>query len=196
MLNWSEVCRGFRVLNMRTETEYVFVDTETTGLDYRTDELLSVSVVDHYGRCIFHSLVKPERKKSWNDAERIHGISFEMVRNAPRFKVLKPMLNKIFKGKHVVAYNMNFDSVFLGSSLRHAASLHCCMKAYAEYHGEYDPVRQSFKWKKLTDAVKNCNPDFVFRPHSSLDDSMAAREVWLSLMKHKSIAEKYGFYDK
>ena len=58
------------------------------------------------------------------------------------------------------------------------------MKAYAEYHGEYDPVRQSFKWKKLIDAVKNCNPDFVFRPHSSLDDSMAAREVWLSLMKH------------
>lgn len=181
---------------MSSETEYIFVDTETTGLDCRTDEILSVSVVDHFGRCIFHSLVKPEHKKSWTDAERIHGITSEMVKNSPRFKVLKPIHNRIFKGKHVVAYNMNFDSAFLGSSLRHADSLHCCMKAYAEHNGEYDPFRQSFRWKKLTDAVRDCNPDFVFHPHSSLDDSMAAREIWISLMKHKSIAEKYGFDER
>lgn len=177
---------------MTAETEYVFVDTETTGLDSKSDELLSVSVVDHYGRCLFHSLVRPERKKTWNDAEKIHGITSEMVRNAPRFRTLKPMLNRLFRGRHVVAYNMNFDSSFLGNSLRHAASLHCCMKAYAEYNGEYDPVRQNFKWKKLSVAVKNCNPDFVFTPHSSLDDSLAAREVWLYLMRCQKIAEKYG----
>lgn len=176
--------------------KYIFIDTETTGLNAENDELLSISVVDHDGKCIFNSLVKPEHCSSWTDAEKVNGITPDMVKNAPKFKELMPVLNKIFKGKHVVAYNMAFDASFLGKTLRNADSLHCCMRAYAEYHGEYDPVRQSFKWKKLIDAVKNCNPDFVFRPHSSLDDSMAAREVWLSLMKHKFIAEKYGFYDK
>ena len=51
--------------------EYIFVDTETTGLNAETDELLSISIIDHYGRCIFNSLVKPENKRSWDEAEKI-----------------------------------------------------------------------------------------------------------------------------
>jgi hypothetical protein len=30
--------------------EYFFADAETTGLNAETDELLSVSIIDHYGR--------------------------------------------------------------------------------------------------------------------------------------------------
>ena len=63
--------------------EYFFADAETTELNAETDELLSVSIIDHYGRCIFNSLVKPENKKSWDEAERINGISAEMVMKAP-----------------------------------------------------------------------------------------------------------------
>jgi DNA polymerase-3 subunit epsilon len=172
--------------------EYIFVDTETTGLNAETDELLSISIIDHYGRCIFNSLVKPENKKSWDEAERINGISAEMVMKAPRFRHLKPVLSKLFQGKHVVAYNMAFDASFLGKTLRNASSLHCCMRAFAEYFGEIDPNGQDFKLKKLVFAVNECNPDFKFNSHTSLGDSLATREVWLRLMRYKSIAKKYG----
>lgn len=67
--------------------EYIFIDTETTGLNAERDELLSVSVVDHYGKCIFNSLVKPEHRDNWDDAEKINGITPAMVKNAPeRYK--------------------------------------------------------------------------------------------------------------
>ena len=124
--------------------KYIFIDTETTGLNAENDELLSISVDDHDGKCIFNSLVKPEHCNNWTDAEKVNGITPNMVKNAPKFKVLMPVLNKIFKGKHIVAYNMAFDASFLGKTLRNASSLHCCMKAFAEYFGEIDPNTQDF----------------------------------------------------
>lgn len=172
--------------------KYIFIDTETTGLNAENDELLSISVVDHDGKCIFNSLVKPEHCNNWTDAEKVNGITPDMVKNAPKFKVLMPVLNKVFKGKHIVAYNMAFDASFLGNTLRNADSLHCCMRAFAEYYGEIDPVSLDFKFKKLIFAVNECNPDFTFDSHTSLGDSLATREVWLRLMRYKSIADKYG----
>lgn len=42
------------------KSDYVFVDTETTGLNHETDEILSVSVIDDEGICLFHSLIRPQ----------------------------------------------------------------------------------------------------------------------------------------
>lgn len=61
------------------KTSYLFVDCETTGLKPGTDEVLSISVIDQTGRLVFNSLIRPERRKKWVDAQNIHHISPEMV---------------------------------------------------------------------------------------------------------------------
>ena len=57
--------------------EYLYVDTETTGLDVN-DELLCVSVLDNDGKLIYHSLVRPLHKTCWEAAQKINGISPDM----------------------------------------------------------------------------------------------------------------------
>ena len=59
------------------KSDYVFVDTETTGLNHETDEILSVSVIDDEGICLFHSLIRPQHTVEWSEAEKVNGISGE-----------------------------------------------------------------------------------------------------------------------
>ena len=172
-------------------TDYVYVDTETTGLT-DNDELLSVSVVNDQGECLYHSLLKPEHTESWEAAETVNAITPEMVADAPSYNAVKEQLGNIFEGKHVVAYNMAFDGRFLEEPLKKAASTHCAMLAYAEYNGEWDEERNCFKWKKLADAVQNLASDFKFKAHDSLEDTKALKVVWDGLKNNKAIMNKYG----
>ena len=55
------------------KSDYVFVDTETTGLNHDTDEILSVSVIDDEGICLFHSLIRPQHTVEWAEAEKVVG---------------------------------------------------------------------------------------------------------------------------
>ena len=64
-------------------------DTETTGLDPCHDELLSVSVLDNDNRVLFHSYIKPRHRRKWRDAQKIHGITPEMVKHAPTYTMVK-----------------------------------------------------------------------------------------------------------
>jgi DNA polymerase-3 subunit epsilon len=174
-------------------TEYLYVDTETTGLG-ETDELLCVSVLDDSGKVVYHSLVRPKIKTHWEEAQKINNISPEMVKNAPELESVISDLSEIFKGKHLVAYNMKFDARFLKDAVFCAASLHCCMLAYAEFRRVPDTRHgNGWKWHKLINAVANVNGSFTFQAHDSTEDCRATREVWTSIMKDQTIARKYGF---
>ena len=61
---------------------YIYVDTETTGL-HEDDELLSISILDDQDICLFDSLIRPVTKTSWTEAMQVNGISPDMVKNAP-----------------------------------------------------------------------------------------------------------------
>lgn len=58
-------------------------DTETTGLQTATDEILSLSIIDDSGNVLFDSLIKPYFHDKWDDAQKIHGITPEDVKDAP-----------------------------------------------------------------------------------------------------------------
>ena len=59
----------------------LFFDTETTGLGSNA-EIVEVGVVDAVGKTVLESLVRPRRRIP-SDAIAVHGISNEMVRDAP-----------------------------------------------------------------------------------------------------------------
>lgn len=159
--------------------EYIYVDTETTGLFCEVDEILSVSVIDDNGKCLFNSLVKPSYHSYWYEAEAIHGISPDMVKNAPTFDEIKNKLKAIFRDKNIIAYNAPFDAGFLQDTLDECKSIECAMRAFA--HAIKSP-----KWLKLIEAVHYCDPNFRFKAHNSLEDCQATRIVWNYLLNNQA----------
>lgn len=165
---------------------YLYVDTETTGLDPLTDEIVSVSVLDNENKCLYHSLLKPIHKTEWHEAMKINKITPEMVKHAPTFDMVKDHLRDIFSDQCIVFYNKVFDKAFLKDTLTTAKELSCCMVRYAEYvNGEWDAEANCYKRISLVEAVKNVAPNFHYQAHDSLEDCKATREVWQFLEKQQ-----------
>ena len=176
----------------------LYVDTETTGIDIFTnnnesiwkktskEELLSISILDDNGQCLFNSLIKPQKRTSWEVAQKINGISPNMVQNAPFFEEVKEELKQLFKNKEIVIYNWAFDCFFLGGVLTDVNAIYCCMKEFSNYY--YSKIGAPVpKHHKLINAVNYVNPTFKYNAHDSLEDCRATREVWHYLLQQKEI---------
>ncbi len=104
--------------------EYVVVDVETTGgsalRGHRVTEVGAVRV-SYDGAVLeeFTSLVNPERAiPSFISA--LTNISWEMVKDAPRFADIAPEVARILEGRVFVAHNAAFDWRFLSWELERA----------------------------------------------------------------------------
>lgn len=165
-------------LNEQQSKNFVYVDTETTGLDPLTDESLSISILSDTGICLFHSLIKPSRKKKWLDAEMINHITPSMVKYAPTYLKVKNHIRSLLANKDVIFYNAKFDSSFLGDGLSDVNSIDCCMLRFAKYNGEWSDKYDDYKRIKLITAVNMVDPNFQFYAHDSLEDCKATKVVW------------------
>lgn len=124
----------------------VTLDCETTGLDANRDELLEIAIVDHTGAALVNSLIKPSPANPiWPEAEAIHGITPEMVANAPALSEISTQIEAAVNGKDVIIYNSGFDAAFLGPLLSSANSIQCCMEHWAEHIGEWSEYRVFLK---------------------------------------------------
>jgi DNA polymerase-3 subunit epsilon len=163
------------------ELKPVFLDTETTGLDEPL--ACEISVVDTDGTILFDQLCRPARPIE-DGAYQVHGISNEMVENAMSFNVLWPVIETAIAGRTVVIYNAAFDLEVIDTSLRSIGTYMaapiptcCAMKLYAEYHGEWNDYRRSWRWQKLGDAVRQCNITLPAGLHRALADAEACRRI-------------------
>ena len=95
----------------------IVLDTETTGFDPRTgDRMIEVGCIEiedllPTGRT-FHTLVHPERLIP-PDAVRVHGITDEKVRDAPKFRDVVHDLMGFIGDAPVIAHNAAFDRAFI-----------------------------------------------------------------------------------
>lgn len=48
--------------------QIIVFDTETTGIGTANNEILQLSIVDGLGNVLFDDLIKPKRRKRWNNA--------------------------------------------------------------------------------------------------------------------------------
>lgn len=100
----------------------IVLDTETTGLDYTRERIIEFAAVRLENGKIkdeFQTLINPQqhiRKSSM----AIHGITEDMVKDAPTEEEVLPQILE-FIGEHpIVAHNAIFDYSFLNeASLRH-----------------------------------------------------------------------------
>lgn len=101
----------------------VFVDTETTGIGYKTERVLEVACIEVIDRKItgeqIHQYINPE-KEVGEGAFKVHGISWESVKHEPLFAECADGLIAMLRGSTFVAHNAPFDMGFLNEEFRRA----------------------------------------------------------------------------
>lgn len=91
----------------------IVMDLETTGVT-ENDEVLQISIIDEDGTILLNQYCKPENKTEWPIAEKINGISFEMVKDKPTLKELLSIVENIINSSSlIIGYNVDFDLGFL-----------------------------------------------------------------------------------
>jgi DNA polymerase III subunit epsilon len=102
---------------------YVVVDVETTGScaygGDRITEVAAVVVRDGEIREVFETLVNPQRPIP-AFVTRLTRITWDMVKDAPRFADVAPRLLDVLSGNIFAAHNANFDWRFVSSEFQRA----------------------------------------------------------------------------
>ncbi len=96
---------------------YTVFDTETTGLNTQTDEIISIAavrIVDNklLSKEKFEELVNPGIRIPW-EAEKIHGINCSMVKDKPTIKKVLHSFYNFAEDTVLLAHNAGFDMKLL-----------------------------------------------------------------------------------
>jgi DNA polymerase-3 subunit epsilon len=99
----------------------VILDTETTGLDYRTgDRLVEIGCVEMLGRQLtgvrFHKYLNPEREVPAG-AVAVHGLTDEFLADKPKFCDVVDEFADFIRGAEIIIHNAAFDVGFLNNEL-------------------------------------------------------------------------------
>ncbi len=94
--------------------EAVSLDCETTGLDPRVDDILTVAAVRIRGNRIlvserFEATVRPEDARSSSDAIKVHRLRERDVAEADPMRRILPELLRFIGGRPLVGYYIDFD---------------------------------------------------------------------------------------
>ena len=170
----------------------LYFDLEMTGV-YRWDEVLSVSVIDGTGTTRFDTLVKPARVKKWNRTERIHGITPDMVKEAPGMADIAPALIALFdEAECLIAFGTATDYNQLCrmyKSKKDQQALHDkmidCAAEFSHYVFEH---AVELSHHSLSDAMATLGLSWGGAAHTATADAAACRLVFETLFPH--------FYDR
>ena len=157
-------------------TDWFIWDTETTGLKQtgknleQFDEIIQIGIVDSEGNTVFESLLNPVKRRISQEAKLVHGIELSMLKNAPTFDKILPILKDKISGKDVVVYNAEFEQqMFIQTSAKFFKmgqfegldlkdfrfDMICAMKEYSKFIGEWNDHFQDYKYQKLPKASHN-----------------------------------------
>lgn len=178
--------------------DFFVIDTETTGLGDDA-EVCQIAVVDNNGRTVLDTYVRPVAPIP-AEATHVHGITNEMVEKAPGWAEIHVFLGAVLRQKPLLVYNAAYDLRIMSSSSRKAgvhdigkdiADVGCVMLAYAEFWGDWNDFRGSYRWQKLSDAARQCGVG-VENAHDALGDCL----MTLGVVKHMANVANAETHDR
>jgi DNA polymerase III subunit epsilon len=168
---------------------HLILDTETTGLDPKLDhriiELAAVEVVDRRltGRSIHH-YVNPEREIDLG-ATDVHGLTWETLRDKPRFADIAAEFIEFARGAQWVIHNAPFDLAFLDAELARL-EMSPTVRIYESVIDTLALAREQFPGKKngLDALCERFGVDNAHRTlHGALLDARLLAEVYLAMTR-------------
>lgn len=149
--------------------EWVALDCETTGLNVRTDEIISIGAVRIVGQRVMTSerlelLVRPQRGVS-ADSVRIHRLrERDVAHGLPVDDAMRRLLQFI-GSRPLVGYYLEFDVAMLNRAIRPLLGIGL-PQTLIEVSGLY----YDHKFKQLSRCPQKANPDIDLRFSTMMND--------------------------
>lgn len=161
---------------------FMVVDVETTGNKFGTDKIIQIgAILIEDGEIIerFSSYVNPDIKLS-SFIKQFTGIDDEMLKRAPAFELVAPMLLEMLDGSYFVAHNVPFDLSFLKAELENCGyELHDCPTIdTVELSRLLFPSLNSYKLSQLSSQFEIDHD----QPHRADSDAEATAHLLLNLL--------------
>ena len=160
------------------KTDYVVVDVETSGLEpsqgARVIEIAAIRTPgDGTVSDSFHTLINPGS----NDVglTSIHGITAQMILDAPTFAQITNHVRRIFSNAVFVAHHSLFDERFVASEFAHAGQELNLMPGTCTYWMSRS-VSDEVENHKLATLIKRYKLDGGLA-HSAFSDAMAVVQM-------------------
>ena len=97
----------------------IIFDTETTGLDNKTDRVIEIGGIELFNHFptgnTLHLYISPGETKVHPDALAIHGITDEFLKDKPPFADVAQQIVDFFAGAKWIAHNATFDIGFINA---------------------------------------------------------------------------------
>lgn len=160
----------------------IILDSETTGLCPKLNDILQLAIIDDGGNILFNEYIKPTRKTAWPDAEAINGISPDMVKDRHPISFHKKQIQEIIsKADSIIGYNLQFDLSFLmlaGIRIPTDIVQIDVMHEFAPIYGEWNDYYETYKWQKLVTAAAYYGYDTCADAHDALADTQMTLYVY------------------
>jgi DNA polymerase-3 subunit epsilon len=147
--------------NIELDRPICFFDIQTTGLNFKEDRIVEIYIkkispdksIEEY-----HELINPGDVEIAQEAEDLHGLTKEMLKDKPLFKDLAKAINEFIGDSHIGGYFVaKFDLPFLMEELHRSGILFNFKKnnrkiidAKNIYVKSFNPNSIDFAYKYLT----------------------------------------------
>ena len=179
-MSWYGTRKASKLSSMDKSRILVF-DVETTGLSPTLDEILQITLLDGNGYELFSSYIRPVRHKVWVKATRIHGITWDDVKNSPTFAKVRKEIQEIFNNALlVVGYNVGFDIGFVeAAGVVVSGTRFDVMTAFASFRAGVN--HSVYRRCKLSECAEYFG--YSFNPHNSSEDAHVTLRCFNALIE-------------
>ncbi len=157
----------------------IVLDIETTGLDLTKDEVLQISIIDGMYNTLLNEYCKPDIIQEWKEAEAVHGITKEMVKDKPSFHHYANKVQELINSAdRVISFNgLTFDIKLLqryGIHIDETKNYDLMLKANLAHNTCYSLVKLAHHY------------GYEFKGHDSLEDTKASLYCYYKFNKEQS----------
>lgn len=179
------------------------VEVETTGLDFRKDEIIAIAIIDTSGKVLLDELYGASRKSRWPKMLRLHGITATMVRGKDLVTKHVNEIQSIVEGRSIIAFDVDFHLRFLreaGVVFPSNVRTTDTMKKFARAYGEYDDYHSDPRYQSLQTAAHcvgyswNGQNGALARARAALAVQLALENGWKQKVQPRTIHCGYVDY--
>ena len=168
----------------------ICIDTETTGLDPKKDEILQVGIADGDCNVIIDTYIRPEHRRRWPKAQEMSGISWDTVKDAPEMWEVRDEIERIIADASlVVGYNIGFDVSMLEVSGVNVdeSKTYDVMEDCARVWGKWSDKKGGYLWMKLAEAARKFGIDLD--AHDAVNDATATMRIFYAMLARWEFVE-------